>query len=152
MEKKETTEKITQLVAAVRHARMENITHTRTHAHHVFLLSGAISAFLMSVYASTTLTSLQHAFVSVALACFLLSILLGVCNLSYVLHRESRSLGELQDALERRDTDILTRREEEDRRRDKISKFDILGTMIDVLFAGGVLLLLAMIAVAVRHS
>jgi uncharacterized protein YoxC len=101
----------------------------------------------MPLYASPSLTPTQGVLVAIALACFLVCILLGIGKLSRVLQAEARSLAELQDALERRDTAVLTRREEEDRRRDKKRKVEIIGTAVDCLFAAGILLLLFVIAV-----
>ena len=113
----------------------------------MFLLAGGISAFLMPVYASPNLTPIQFAFVSTSLACFLLCILLGVGNLSYVLHKERLDLRKRHLSMQ---SPAAFLSYEAERKPTDDSKPDILGTLIDVLFACGVLALLGMIALKAR--
>ena len=146
MEKESLDHKMERFRDKVRDARMENVAHTRTHAQQVFLLAGGIAAFLMPLYASTDLTPIQFAFVSTSLACFLLCILLGVANLSYVLHKERLDLKKLHDGLH--DPAAFSKYEAQRKPTDD-SKLDVLGTFIDILFAFGVLALLCMIGLRV---
>ena len=98
-----------ELIDEMRSCRMENITQTRSFTHQVFLVAGAIAAFLMPAYASARLAPVQHAFITVAL-CFLLGcILFGVISLSVVLGQEIRNLTDVQESLEKKD--LLTEQE-----------------------------------------
>ena len=54
--------------------RKENIKGIRRHMYQMLLLSGAIAAFLMPVYASDIISEIQKIIVPISMACFLLAI------------------------------------------------------------------------------
>ena len=93
-------QEIRELIDKIRACRMENITQTRSYTNQIFVLAGAISAFLMPVFFLTSLSPLQHICLMFALIFLLGSIIFGVVLLSIVLGQEAKDLAKKQESLE----------------------------------------------------
>lgn len=95
-----------ELIDKIRSCRMENITQTRSYANQVFVLAGAISAFLMPVFFLSNLSPWQHTCLTFALILLLGSIIFGVVFLSIVLGQEAKFLAIIQESLEEKKPEI----------------------------------------------
>lgn len=89
-----------ELIDEIRACRKENIAQTRSYVHQIFILAGAISAFLTPVFFLGNFSPWQHICLTFALVLLLGSIIFGVVSLSIVLGQEAIDLAKRQESLE----------------------------------------------------
>ncbi|GAH36344.1 unnamed protein product, partial [marine sediment metagenome] len=124
--------------------RKENIKSIRSHLYHMLLLSGAIAAFLMPVYASGNLSEIQKLLIPWSISSLLLAIIIGIFHLSQVLRDENRWLSDMNLAAENHDTEAYKRyktRSDASKREKKRAGF--YSYLVEILFILGCILLIA---------
>lgn len=125
--------------------RKENLKGIRSHLYQTLLLSGAMAAFLMPVYASSV-SDIQKLFIPLSITSFLIAIALGTLHLSRVLRDENRWLAAMQCAVEENDLEAYRRaaiRSDVSTKKKRTGGF--CSVLVDILFAMGCLFLIAAI-------
>jgi len=126
----------------IREMLFAKIGEARQQQQQLLILSGAISAFLMPGYFSCSVAPMEHACIGVAIAAFLLAILLGGPTVFKALTTEAEILDDMHKSLEQRDQDAYWRvckaLSAEARRKDH----DFTGKTVRALFRLGVLVLI----------
>jgi len=95
-----------ELIDKIQSCRMENIKQTRSYANQIFVLAGAISAFLMPAFFLSNLSPWQHTCLTFALILLLGSIIFGVAVLSIFLGQEAKDLAIIQESLEEKNHEL----------------------------------------------
>ena len=131
-----------ELIDKIRACRMENITQTRSYVHQIFVLAGAISAFLMPVFFLGNLSPWQHICLTFALILLLGSIIFGVVSLSIVLGREAKHLAKTQESLEKKKPEIYSEIPEQIKQYKYRRSHDLRDIILLGLFSVGVFLIM----------
>jgi len=137
-----------ELIIELRNALLKIIEQLRMHIWQMCLVAGAISAFLMPLYASKDFSLVQHTFIALSLASFLFSILVGFLYTAFKLTNDQRNINSMKYCLE----------EEDIERGEKLVKKismpiekqnapDIASWSVDILFSLGVIFLLIAIVI-----
>jgi hypothetical protein len=140
----DTSDQVETLLKEVRELTVKNLSQRRVQVQQECVLAGAIAAFLMPVYTSASLFSVQHTLIALAIVCFLLCILTGMWQLGIVLSREANDLGDMRISLEERDREraqkYIARSNKRRKRRDDP---DVVGFCVHALFIGAILFLVS---------
>ncbi len=121
----------------------------REHVQQLCIISGALAAFLMPVYASKNFSLFQHTFITMSLCCFLISILVGLMWLSRKILEEQRAIAILIHILKTNDAKAA---KEFDEKHNKSLEYrnsvDIKTLLVDILFSLGITFLIVAIICA----
>ena len=122
----------------------ENIKGIRSHLYQMLLLSGAIAAFLMPVYASEKLSQVQEVLIPLSITSLLLAVVIGVLHLSQVLRDENKWLSDMQLAIYNGNREAYERAiKRSDLSMEKSKRAGFYSLLVDLLFALGCLFIIA---------